>query len=130
MRTKKNEVILYGINEYKQVIDDIIADLNITNDCFDIKLILTEALTNAFKHGNNGNSKKPIYLRYIYNNNSIEFEIEDCGKGFNCLSIPNELSDEKLLNNCGRGLFIIKCIADKIEFKGNKLVIQKYLNVG
>ncbi len=129
MRMKKNEFILYGLDNYKQVIDDVVTDLNILNDSFDIKLLLTEALTNAFNHGNNRDNDKPIYLRYICNDKNIEFEIEDCGNGFKSLSIPNELLDENLLSDGGRGLFLINCIADKIEFKDNKLVIQKYLNV-
>ncbi|MEJ8553174.1 ATP-binding protein [Tepidibacter sp. Z1-5] len=127
---KKNEFILYGLDNYKQVIDSVVTELNILNDCFDIKLLLTEALTNAFKHGNNSDNDKPIYLRYICNDKNIEFEIEDCGNGFKNLSIPNKLADENLLSDSGRGLFLINCIADKIEFKDNKLVIQKYLNVG
>ncbi|WP_242967918.1 ATP-binding protein [Tepidibacter mesophilus] len=130
MTMKKNEFVLYGLDNYKQVIDNVINELNISHDCFDIKLILTESLTNAFKHGNNSDNYKPIYLRYIYNNMNIEFEIEDCGNGFKSLSIPNKLSDENLLNDSGRGLFLIECIADNIEFKENKLIIQKYLNVG
>lgn len=130
MRMKKNEFTLYGLENYKQIIDDVVDELNISDDCFDIKLLLTESLTNAFKHGNNGDKNKPIYLRYVCNDTNIEFEIEDCGNGFENLSIPNKLSDENLLNDCGRGLFLINCIADKIEFKDNKLVIQKYLNVG
>ncbi|CAH2213058.1 ATP-binding protein [Tepidibacter aestuarii] len=129
MRIKQNEFILYGLDNYKQVIDNVINDLDILNDCFDIKLLLTEALTNAFKHGNNSDNDKPIYLRYICNDINIQFEIEDCGNDFKSLSIPNELSYENLLSDCGRGLFLINCIADKIEFKGNRLVIQKYLSV-
>ncbi len=127
---KKNEFILYGLKNHKEVIDKIIKDLNLLEDCFDIKLILTEALTNAFKHGNKSNDKKPIYLRYIYHDTTIEFEIEDCGNGFENLTIPNQLVEEDLLNDHGRGLFLINCMADKMEFRNNILVIQKYLKVG
>lgn len=50
---KSNEFILYGLSKHKQIIDKITAELNASKYNFDIKLILTEALTNAFKHGNN-----------------------------------------------------------------------------
>lgn len=126
----KKEFILYGLDKYNEVIDKIIEDLNILSHSFDIKLMLTEALTNAFKHGNNSDENEPIYLRYNYIDNNIQFEIEDCGSGFENIVIPDELTDEILLNDSGRGLFLIKCAADKIEFKNSTLIIKKYLNVG
>ncbi|SHH02533.1 ATP-binding protein [Tepidibacter thalassicus] len=126
---KRKEFVLYGLDKHKEIINKIIEDLNAFDYSFDIKLMLTEALTNAFKHGNSSSEDKPIYLRYNYNGMSIEFEIEDCGRGFEKVVIPDEISSENLLNDCGRGLFIINCIADKIEFKNSTLIIQKYLKV-
>jgi serine/threonine-protein kinase RsbW len=124
---KSNEFILYGLSEYKQIIDKIISELNVSEYNFDIKLILTEALTNAFKHGNNKNVDKPIYLRYLYNNSSVKFEIEDCGTGFKNVIINEKLEDENILEDQGRGLFLIKNLSDHIELKRNTLIIQKSL---
>lgn len=124
---KSNEYILYGLTNRKEIIDKIIAELNADDDYFDIRLILTEALTNAFKHGNKSNMDKPIYLRYVYSSKNVKFEIEDSGTEYKNITIPDEVSDENLLNDCGRGLFLIKCMADKIEFKNNTLMIQKNL---
>jgi serine/threonine-protein kinase RsbW len=55
---KRNQYILYGLDKYKEVIDEIITEFDISYDSFDVKLILTEALTNAFSHGNNKNADK------------------------------------------------------------------------
>ena len=123
----KNEIILYGLSKYKEVIDKLTYDLNVSEDCFDIKLMLTEGLTNAFKHGNKGSNDKPIYLRYYNYGTYVRFEIEDCGQGFGNRAIPNTSLDEDLLSNSGRGLFLINCIADKIELRNNTLIIQKQL---
>ncbi|MCT4563893.1 MAG: ATP-binding protein [Maledivibacter sp.] len=125
---KRNEYILYGIDKYKEVIDEIISELDTSHDIFDVRLMLTEALTNAFKHGNNNSVDKPIYLRTICDRRSVEFEIEDSGTGFLNGNIPDEISDENILDNCGRGLFILKSIADKIDFRKNTLVIQKNIS--
>lgn len=125
----KNEIILYGLSKYKEIIDKIMIDLKISNDCFDIKLMLTEALTNAFKHGNKGNNDKPIYLRYYDYGTYITFEIEDCGEGFKNITMPNTSLEDDLLSNSGRGLFLIRAIADKIELRNNTLIIQKQLSV-
>lgn len=128
MMIKKGEFVLYGLSKHKEIIRKIIADLNIIENCFDIKLMLTEALTNAFSHGNEGNIAKPIYLRYIYDGIYVNFEIEDSGTGFENFTIPEELANEDLLSDSGRGLFIIKCIADKIELRKNTLILRKSLN--
>ncbi|AKA72299.1 ATP-binding protein [Clostridium scatologenes] len=126
---KSNEFILYGLSEYKKVIDKVILELNASQCDFDIKLILTEALTNAFKHGNNMNKDKPIYLRYSYNNSSVKFEIEDCGNGLKNVIINDHLDNEDILEDKGRGLFIIKNLSDNIELKPNMLIIEKTLAV-
>lgn len=124
---KRDEYILYGLKKYKEVIDEIVSDINIVEDNFDIRLILTEALANAFKHGNKNNGDKPIYLRIIYDEQGIKFEIEDSGVGFENIVIPEQISDENLLNDYGRGLFLIKSIADEVEFRNNTLIIYKTL---
>lgn len=127
---KSDKFILYGLNEYKQTIDKIISDLNVHDDqdeCFDIRLILTESLTNAFKHGNKGREDKPIYLRYTYDGVYIKFEIEDTGTGYVNVNVPDQVMDENMLNDCGRGLFLIKSIADRVELINNKMIIQKAL---
>lgn len=124
---KKNEYVLYGLTKYKEIIDKIINDLKVFHDHFDIRLILTEALTNAFNHGNNGNMNIPIHLRYTCDDIKIVFEIENSGTGFRNITIPDEVVDETLLNEGGRGLFLIKCIADKVELRNSTLIIEKYL---
>lgn len=125
---KSNEFIFYGLSGHNKVIDKIIAELNAHKQDFDIRLILTEALTNAFKHGNNMNKDKPIYLRYFYNDQSVKFEISDSGNGFKNLIIEEQLENGNLLSDGGRGLFIIKSLSDKIELKKNTLIIQKCLS--
>ncbi|AKN32089.1 anti-sigma regulatory factor [Clostridium carboxidivorans P7] len=124
---KSNEFILYGLSEYKQIIDKVISELNASQYDFDIKLILTEALTNAFKHGNNMNVDKPIYLRYSYDNSSVKFEVQDCGTGLKNVIINDNLNDEDILEDKGRGLFLIKNLSDNIELKPNMVIIEKTL---
>jgi serine/threonine-protein kinase RsbW len=125
---RSNEFIFYGLLDYKKSIDKIIAELNAYQYDFDIRLILTEALTNALKHGNNMNINKPIYLRYFYNGKSVTFEISDSGSGFENEIIKEEIIDENLLSDGGRGLFLIKSLCDKIELRQNTLIIQKSLS--
>lgn len=130
MTAIKNEIVLHGLKEYNQMIDRVIEELNLQENadlCFDIRLILVEALTNAYKHGNEGDDTKPITLRFSYRDDKIVFEVQDSGKGFENVIIPEYFSDSELLNNCGRGLFLISCVADHIEFKQNVVIIEKHI---
>ena len=121
----KNEFCLQGICSFKEVIDNVINTLNIRKFDFEIKLILSEALNNAFIHGNLRNLSKPIFLRYFYDGVKIKFEIEDSGKGFKSENFIKEISDENLLADGGRGLFIIYSLADNFEIRKNMVIIEK-----
>lgn len=125
MEIKNKEYILYGLEKHKEIIDNIIIELNANSCDFDIRLILTEALTNAFNHGNKKDIKKPINLRYTYDGANIKFIIEDCGKGLKDIAIPDCTSDENLFKDSGRGFFLMNSLADKLEISDNALIIQK-----
>lgn len=121
----KNEVCLQGIYSFKETIENVINILNVHEFDFEIKLILSEALNNAFVHGNLRNLNKPIFLRYFYDGKKIKFEIEDSGTGFINENYKNEISDENLLDDNGRGLFLIYNLSDKLEIKENVVIIEK-----
>jgi serine/threonine-protein kinase RsbW len=127
----KNLIILYGLDKYEQIIDKILKELKIKRNsdlCFDIKLMLVEALTNAFEHGNKFDSHKPIFLSYCLSNGIFSFEVKDNGAGIKNTVIPEELSDSGILENSGRGLFLISKIADKILLESNKITVYKYIS--
>ena len=52
MLVTKGELIFYGIDNLRENLDDIIKMLNLKKQYFEIKLIIIEAITNAFIHGN------------------------------------------------------------------------------
>lgn len=124
---KSNNYVLYGIENYKTIIENVVKEVKEPNCSFDIRLILTEALTNAFEHGNNKEKDKPIYLKYTLNNKCIKLEIEDSGERVSNIVIPENIDEKDLLEESGRGLFLIKAIADKVQYKNNRLIIEKKL---
>ena len=124
-----NKVILYGIGDYARVIDCIIGDLNMTGDGFDIRLILTEAISNAYIHGNQKDDLKPISISYEKDiREEVRFTIEDCGKGFELDSLLDCLSESSILKDCGRGVYLIKSLADQVETRQNQLIIKTKCN--
>ncbi len=127
---KKDLFTLYGLSKTENIISEIVEELECHNHYFDLKLILTEALTNAFKHGNEMDEEKPIYLRYEYipNTKYIKIEIEDSGSDLKDLVIVDEITDDMLQNTSGRGLYLIKCMCNKFYFEDKSMIIEKCLN--
>lgn len=130
LKPKENELVLYGLDKYEEAIDKVINDLNAFEYYFDIKLILTEALTNAFYHGNDKDKNKPIYLKYYYECSNVVFEIKDSGVRLkDTIEVPEQVYNEDLLKEHGRGLFLLRCFADKTMLTGNTLIIKKNIKV-
>jgi len=123
--TTKRDFVLYGLDEHKKVIDYIKNDIVKSPFFLDMELIISEALSNAFIHGNRKDISKPIYVRYHNNGKQIVLEIEDCGSGYGNVTIPKEISEDDLLKEGGRGLFLISCFADEISFFETTIIIKK-----
>jgi serine/threonine-protein kinase RsbW len=93
-----------------------------------IMLALNEAVTNAITHGNQEQPEKKVTIISTLNDADrlLKISVQDEGEGFNPETIPDPLKDENLLNEGGRGVYLIKQYADGIEFtqNGTKVIIS------
>jgi len=103
---------------------------------FDVRIILSELLQNAIKHGNESGSNKKVYMRvYLKGKDALNITIRDQGSGFNAYkTLQDEMSrqicDVQDLMECGRGLQIVKCLCDHMNFnrRGNRITVLKRLD--
>ncbi|MCL6458780.1 MAG: ATP-binding protein [Gorillibacterium sp.] len=128
MDAVQKEVTLYGLGDHQSCIDEIIEELDLGAHAFEVKLILMEAVINAYHHGNLGDCTKPIHIRYLLKDKQLHLQVEDCGGGGGKVSIPEKLDDANLLEEGGRGLYLIRCFSDRVEMIQNALHISKCLN--
>jgi len=119
-----------------------------------ITLSLQEALANAMFHGNfeidsslreSGGMKsfneeidirkntppyrdRTVKITYELTREYVYYEIEDQGKGFNHVSLPDPRDPENFFKNSGRGLLIIRIHMDEVSWndKGNIIMMKKY----
>jgi serine/threonine-protein kinase RsbW len=100
------------INELKQW-----ADFD-DEDAGRIMLALSEAVNNAIIHGNNQNPGKQVIILSTFDeeNRTLTISVEDEGEGFDPEEIPDPLKEENLLNEGGRGVYLIKQYADELQF--------------
>lgn len=107
--------------------------------CFDIKVILSELLQNAIRHGNVMDHSKNIDLDILLDDDStIEITVADEGCGFNVpQTIRNrnrkalETKDVVEMDEFGRGLLIIRSLCDDVHFnhRGNQVTVRKSLSM-
>jgi serine/threonine-protein kinase RsbW len=90
-----------------------------------IRMVLEEALLNAWKHGNRKDPDKSISVGWRFGND-FHLSVMDEGCGFDYDSLPDPVSDENLTRESGRGLFIIRHFADSVRWKhgGRQIIIS------
>lgn len=90
---------------------------------FRLRVTLAEALTNAILRGNHEDPAKRVWVRAELTATAIRLSVRDEGDGCDVArradpALPSDLEDDG-----GRGLFIIKSLADRVEFddRGNTI---------
>jgi len=107
------------INEVERFVEQICDEFNIYNNYYaNILLSVIEAYTNAVEHGNKFDENKSVKIIFSSESNGLVFTIEDEGMGFEIDNIPDptNLENEGIE---GRGLFMIKSLADNVEIENN-----------
>ncbi|MBE6062951.1 MAG: ATP-binding protein [Clostridium butyricum] len=121
----KGEKILYGIINMNKNLDDIIASMELKDKVFEVKLILSEAITNAFIHGNSRDSSKPITVTWEMYKNNLCIRVKDCGEKKDKLILNSKKDEIDMLSENGRGLFIISEYSDEVKFEDNTIIMKK-----
>ena len=80
-------------------------------------LLASEAVTNAIEHGNASDPAKKVIIDFRLNGTQAELWVEDEGDGFNRDDIANPLASENLLEDGGRGIFLIERLADGVKYE-------------
>lgn len=128
MKAKLDEVLFADIKNIEREVKKIVDSLKLDEFAFEIKLILSEAIANAFEHGNKKDVTKPIYIRYMKDSDILTLEVQDSGDGFKNIVIPNVIEDENIMSERGRGLYLINCFSDEVTFKGNTIIMKKRIS--
>ncbi|MEP7235005.1 MAG: ATP-binding protein [Ignavibacteriota bacterium] len=82
----------------------------------DIMLALSEAVTNAIRHGCKNSKTDFVDIEVTITDHTVNIAVHDCGTGFHPENIPDPTADENLRIPNGRGVFLIKNLADDVRF--------------
>ncbi|HZC31187.1 MAG TPA: ATP-binding protein [Gaiellaceae bacterium] len=114
---------LTGLAQLRAMDDATVADL---------KLALTEAVSNSVRHAYGDGSDGHVDISYRLHPDRLEVEVVDDGAGFD-VDAPPPVDDEELSEG-GLGIAIIRTIADELEIvsspgvRGSRLRFVKLLH--
>lgn len=82
-----------------------------------LRVALTEALSNAILRGNGSSHEKVVRIRATVTDDAIVFDIVDQGPGFDLAKERSRdpTSPENLLSEEGRGIYLMSRLMDAVE---------------
>ena len=110
----------------ENIVDNLSKRLGVSDEVYGKILVSTiEAVNNAIIHGNRGIESKIVKLSFSSNGSSLTIMVKDEGEGYNFNNIPDPTSSENIEKLNGRGVFIMKKLADDIAFNdtGNEVTM-------
>lgn len=117
--------IIENIRMIESFIDNAKERFHLDEDLYgNIMIAVTEAVNNAIKHGNAGNSSKNVFLSLTLDENLLKFVVKDEGRGFDHNELPDPTAPENLEKPGGRGIFLMKHLSDEVEFRENGKTVE------
>jgi serine/threonine-protein kinase RsbW len=101
----------------EKLINDICNSYEVSEDYYgNILVAVTEAVNNAIQHGNKQDPGKRVDVEFKAGEKTITFCVHDQGEGFDYDHLPDPTNPENLEKPSGRGVFLMRHLADTVEF--------------
>jgi serine/threonine-protein kinase RsbW len=120
-----------NIELVQAVIEDLLQRLELGDDDRHwIGLAVREAVANAIKHGNGSDPGKQVEVEVRVDGDEVQVAVRDEGPGFDPAAVADPLAPENLLRPGGRGIFYMRSLMDKVEYRfgsggGTEVVLHK-----
>ncbi|MFN8282974.1 MAG: ATP-binding protein [Chitinophagales bacterium] len=119
---------LENISKVENLMDSLRIQFSINDEQYGNMLLASvEAVTNAIEHGNNLDAKKHVEIAAYRSDCALRVSIKDEGNGFSPDKLPDPTAPEFREQPDGRGVFLMKKLADEVNFRDNgSCVIMKF----
>ena len=106
-----------NVNKVEAFVEVLKTNLQLSEEMeANILVSLSEAVNNAIVHGNKNNPAKKVSIKMEKDGNLLSFVVADEGEGFDPGVIIDPTAPENLDKPSGRGIFLMRSLADKVEF--------------
>lgn len=115
------------INKIEQFVEEILKVNKVSEESYgNILISVLEGVNNAINHGNGGDESKDVEISYYISENkkNIVFKIKDQGPGFEYNNLPDPTAPENIEKLGGRGVFLMKQLADMVIFENNGATVE------
>ena len=114
----------------EKLIDEVCDQKKVNEDYYgNILIAITEAVNNAIVHGNANDPSKKVLINVESQDAGLIFKVSDQGAGFDYNSLPDPTEPENLDKPNGRGVFLMKHLADKVTFHDNGKTVELAFNI-
>ena len=118
-----------NINKIEKLIDDFSEKHEINSEIYGKILIATvEAVNNSIVHGNKEDVNKFVSVNLNIQGDKIYITVGDEGNGFDYSKVPDPTKPENVENIHGRGIYLMKHLADDVSFNDDGSVVTMEFN--
>ena len=117
--------LMHSVYILDAVISEIVKRMEFNEETREqVILAVTEAGTNAIKHGNKKDANKLAQFQFIVNPNKLTVVVQDQGTGFDRKNIPNPLHGANRFKGSGRGIFLIEACIDNVTYEASGTIVR------
>jgi len=120
-----------AIHLVESFIEDIRSELAFKDDVYgNVMVAVTEAVNNSIVHGNRNDPTKKVYVDCgMENPYRLHIWVKDEGEGFNPADLPDPTAPENIGKIGGRGVFLMKSLADELLFLEEGKSVEMIFNI-
>jgi serine/threonine-protein kinase RsbW len=109
----------------EKAIDELSIELDLSDEVYGNVLVATmEATNNAIIHGNKSDPDKEVKIEINLLEKELKVLIEDQGKGFDHMNIPDPTAPENIEKINGRGIFLMERLSDEILYLEEGRIVE------
>jgi serine/threonine-protein kinase RsbW len=115
--------------DVEKIVGNVCDDFGVPEDAFgNVLIAVSEAVNNAIQHGNKNNPEAKVEIKVANQNDTFCIQVKDEGQGFSYEDLPDPTAPENLLKDSGRGVFLMKNLADEVEFLNTGSTVNLYFH--
>jgi serine/threonine-protein kinase RsbW len=119
-----------GVHIIEKLIETICSTYKLSEDHYgNILVAVTEAVNNAIYHGNKADPAKKVHVGFKTSPTTISFSVRDEGPGFDFKNLPDPTDPANIEKPSGRGIFLMKHLADDVEFSDDGTSVSLSFNM-
>jgi len=118
-----------SISKVEVLIDAVCSRLSVNEDYYgNVLIAVTEAVNNAIQHGNKGSADLSVDLFVSDKETDFCFQVKDYGDGFDYKKLPDPTAPENIEQENGRGIYLMRSLAEGVEFGNGGRSVSIYFS--